>query len=320
MVTIPIGDKWTIEQALMLADMIDHQRKRSEGWDVMIVSKFPPLTTIHVPTVLGLFAWTANSIKKKMIIESAAFDYGGGWCTPGDVARNYLAIKFPKRRARMTTKQYQKIVPNRPQTPVYCHPCELEEAVYVDIKGAYWSILSALGWDVNYNPGVFLSPQSNVDDFPFPEHKMARNCLVSCGLSGSMRLWTGEQLITRKKPNRFINLMLWKVVQDVLHGCALDAISAGAVYAYTDGFIVSAEKAGAVMSAIEAWGFSTGVKHSGKASVRGPADYNFPDYRTKVRPRRKTTEFSNLYPVERDWLRTRLSRFSEVAQKRRLKA
>lgn len=309
--SITVGDKWTLEQAHMLAMMIEHTKTRNEGWEIFLFDKFPPLTTIHVPTIIGLFSWSSRAIKKRMLLRSHAVDYGGGWCTPGDIARDYLALKFPKRRIRMTTSQYQKIVPNRAQTPVFCKPELLERGLYVDIQHAYWSILRAVGWDVNYNPGLFLSPQSNVEDFPLSQHKMARNCLVSCGLPGSLRLWTGEKLVFQKKPNRFVNLMLWRLVQDVLHGVALDCIEAGAIYAYTDGFIVSEQSVENVFSAIEAWGLMCGVKHAGKVNVNAPADYQFPDYRTKVRTRSKPIEFSNLYEPGRDWLRWRFKKFAE---------
>lgn len=311
--SISVGTKWTLEQANMLTMMIEHTKERNEGWEILLVDMFPALTSIHVPTIIGLFSWSSRAVKKRLLLKSHAVDYGGGWCTPGDVARDYLALKFPKRRVRMTTSQYQKIVPNRAQTPVYCEPGDLENGVYIDIQHAYWSIVRTLGWDVNYNPGVFLSPQSDVADFPFPDLKMARNCLVSCGLSGMLRLWTGEKLIFQKKPNRFINLMLWKAAQDILHGVALDCIDAGAIYAYTDGFIAPQEKAAKVFAAIEAWGLTAGVKHDGLAHVRGPADYDFPGYRTKVRPRNKAIKFSNLYEPGRDWLRWRVKKFADAS-------
>lgn len=301
----------TLERSLMMVNMIERTRERLTGWETVLTDSFPALSTIHVPTIIGLFAWSSAAVKTRMLLKPHAWDYGGGWVTPGDIARDYLALKFPKRRARMTASQWGKIVPNRAQTPLYCEPCVLESGVYVDLKSAYWSILRAVGWDVNYNPALFLSPQSNVNDFPFPQHKMARNCLVSCGLSGNMRLWTGEKLIFSKKPNRFINLMLWKLVQDVLHGVALDCIDAGAVYAYTDGYIVPEDKVQKVFDAIWSWGLECGVKHTGKVTVNAPADYVFPNYKTNVRRTGKPVAFNNLYEPNREWLRWRFVRFAD---------
>jgi len=304
---------WRVEQQEMLKKMIQHQLNRGVGKETYIREIFPSLSTIHDLTILGMFSWTSNAAKWRMILEPHAYNYGGGWCTPSDVARDYLSIKYPDRRLRCTTLQYKACCVNPPSSPLYAKPQADFEGVYIDIKGAYWQIIKAFGWDVDYCPSRYIGVNSSMADFPFPENKLARNCMVSIGLPGSITIWTGRRLVVQKKKNKFINLILWKAVQDVLHGIALDAVSAGALYVYTDGFIVSSEKASAVMGAIEAWGMETHIKYQGLTTIRGCGDYTIPGHISKRKPTQRTEEFSNLYEPDRKFLRGRVAKMATAA-------
>lgn len=312
---IPVSEKRTLEQAVMLADMLDRQRERMQGWSVELVDEFPPLTRIPQRVILGSFSWAIPGMKLKLLQRANAVNIGAGYCTPADIARDYITLKYPNRRVRCTRSQYAECVAIRKQTPVYCKPCHLEYGYYVDVKSAYWSIVETVGWDVNYLPGRFLGVNSNNDDFPFPLMKMARNCLVSVGLPGPMRIWTGEKLVTQNKGSKFVNLILWRLAMDVLNGVARDAIDAGAVYAYTDGFIVPYDKLDAVSDAVSAWGLDVGVKHEGEVHVKAPAGYKFfGRYETKAYKRfRHEIDSSTVYKPDGEFLRWRFAKFAEAA-------
>jgi hypothetical protein len=297
-------------QVYRLLEMIELSQERMAGWEVVLIDRFPTITDIKVPTILGSFSWSMTSIKRKLILKHHAVDYGAGWCTPGDVARDYLKIKYPKRRVRMTTEQYEKCVLEHVAPPLYSEPCEIKDAVYIDIKSAYWSIVRAVGWDVNYMPERFLGQGADNRDFPLSKIKMARNCLVSCGMGGSMNIWTGETIISKKPPNQFVNTILWRLVQDVLNGVAKDCIEAGAKYCYTDGYIVDRRYAHDVEAAIAGWGLTSGVKHDGHC-IRGPGEYKFPHYETKTPPRSKPTFVSKYYDPGNNWLRWRMYEWSK---------
>jgi hypothetical protein len=198
-----------------------------------------------------------------------------------------------------------------PNTPLYCQPCENFEGVYIDVKSAYWQIVKTLGWDIDYCPNRYIGKNSTMDDFPFPENKLARNCMVSCGLPGSINIWTGERLIVQKKKNKFVNLVLWQAVQDVLHGAASDAVAAGAVYVYTDGYIVDRNKASAVYDALSSWGLEASEKYQGLCTVRNCGDYDIPGHQSKRKLTARTEAFSNLRPTNTTWFRERYRRMAE---------
>jgi hypothetical protein len=164
--------------------MIDHERSKQNRPNVEVVERFPSLAGIAQEVWLGSFSWMARALKTQWVLSPYAYNWGWGITTPTGAARSYLTLKYPNRRVRMTRDQYAKCVNSVGQAPLYCVPTANFDGLYVDIKSAYWQIVSTVGWDVNYNPSKFLCVQSDNSDFPFKDHKMARNCLVSIGLSG----------------------------------------------------------------------------------------------------------------------------------------
>lgn len=299
-----------LNQQSMYAMIYEREKERFEGYKVHLLDRFFPLTRLKHSAVIGLFAWTSSELRQKWILKPHAVPNGGTWVTPGDLARDYLSEKFQNRRVRCTTAQYAACVQDRRNTPVYCKPCTLEDAVYIDIKSAYWSILKAVGWDVNYLPGRFIGVQSDVSDFPFPDNKMARNSLVSLGLTGGFNLWDGQRLKRLQKPNRFVNLVLYRLVCDVLNNVASDCIDSGAVYAFTDGFIVPRERLDYVIQDINDWGLEYTIKHEGACTVRAPAEYYFPQFSTKVLPRKTPVFTDKVYSEHRTWLKLRFGNWS----------
>lgn len=295
----------------MHTQMIDRTKERNEGWQIHLLDKFFSLNRLHHSCSLGTFAWSSAPIFTKWLHRPNARNYGGGWMTPGDIARDYLALKYPNRRIRITTSQWQSCVKDRRNAPLYCVPCRMDHGVYVDLSGAYWQIVRAVGWDVSYNPGKFLAQNSSMHDFPYWTEKMARNCLVSVGVSAPMRMWTGDKIIFVKKPNRFVNLILYRLVMDVLNGAAYDAIQAGASYVYTDGYLVDVKFLPGVCQALDAWGLQYTFKHDGVTHIKAAAAYECGDYRTKQYNRnRRDHAVNKVYDPGVAWLRKRFEKFA----------
>lgn len=305
------------EQRDMFYQIYARQQERFSGYKVELVERFFPVTELKEPTIIGMFAWTSSASRSKWILKPHAVPNGGTWVTPGDIARDYLATKYKDRRVRCTTSQYAACVRDKRNPPVYCKPSSLEYAYYLDIRSAYWSILQAVGWDINYNPGRLFGVNSTMEDFPFPNNKMARNSLVSVGLSGGFTLWDGHKLVRVNKPNRFVNMLLWRVVCDVLNNVACDCIDAGAVYAYTDGFIVPAERLTDVQEVITHWGLDWSIKREGRCKVFAPAVYEFPGYRANKRAADRDISVNKTYREHRAFLWSRFSYFSLRGQANR---
>lgn len=311
------------DQAVMYGAVAERNRERTAGYDQRLCRTFPDLTDFTTPVIVGSFAYTCQAQKTKWYQRDHARNFGGGWTTPGDLARDYLAIKFPKRKPQCTTRQWRECVENPTDPPLYCRPGRIEEAVYADLSSAYWQIVRSVGWDCDYCPSAWLGQGLDVCDFPYPDEKMTRNCLVSVGQgTGAMSLWTGKEMIYKTKPNRFINKILWRLVCDVLNGIALDMIEqARAIYAYVDGYIIPARLLEKASEIAASWGVDFRVKRSGSVDVKAAASYAFSSasegyYATqpyKLMPQ-TTYSMDKVYDPGRGFLRERFRRFAEQAK------
>lgn len=293
------------EQRATLDQIIAIQKERNERYNVHLLDKWFGLSRLHHPAFVGSFAITSPSIGQKWILKHYARDVGGGWATPSDLARDYIKVKYPDRRKRMTTAQYKDQFHNRRNAPFFANPVEYDDGYYIDLKSAYWSIILSVGWDVDYHAGRWLEVKSDNFDFPFPDDKLARNCLVSIGLNGKLQMWDGDKMNIQSKPNAYINMNLWTLVQDVLNGVAYDVVLAGADYVYTDGYICKAENLYSVTSAISRWGLHWGIKHQGEVTINSPACYRVGAYESKPFSKSRPRYVWNVDLVNSAWLRPR---------------
>lgn len=283
-------------------------------YDIRLVNEFPLLTSFVQPLFIGSFAWTAMFERWKMIKRNYSLEVYDHVLTPADVARDYIRAKY-KKPGRITSRQYENCVKVHRQAPLMARPCEVENAVYLDLKSAYWSILQVVGWDVDYSPGRFLGVNSTCQDFPLWRHKMARNCLVSTGLVGWGKRWNGEKLEFVKKSNPLTNMVLWALVQDVLNSVAAEMVDAGAVYVHTDGYIFPHELMERGLTILAEWGLIGSVRHQGKCKVYAVGTYEVGEHKVKRAVHGTGQYFDNINRDALDWLKPR---FSHFARKTRL--
>lgn len=279
-----------------------------------IVDDFPKLSTVKTPIYLGAFSWAACLEKWRIIPAHYVTEVDRFKLTPADIARDYIRAKYPKKH-KINTRQYQSTVAVHRAAPLYCVPCEIENAVYLDLKSAYWSILQVIGWDVDYSPFRFLGVNSTCQDFPFWKNKLARNCIVSVGLTGWGKKWTGEKLEFHRKSNPFVNLVLWSAVQDVLHSIAADMVDAGAVYVHTDGYIFPTDAMQNGLNVLASWGLVSHVRHVGNCRIFAVGTYEIGEHKIKTSLHRQGKPFSNIDGQYRVWLKPK---FYHFAQKTRL--
>lgn len=296
----------------MLKAMNELRAEKNAGMTVYVVEHFPPLDSLKALTYLGSFGWTSKATGEKWIRKPFAFNIGAGWVTPSDIARDYISVKFGTTRLRCNTKVWKEVVNKKKHQPLFAEPCSLTNASYIDLKSAYWQLLQLGGWDVEYMPERFLSPRSHVYDFPVPEIKLARNCLVSMGLPSGVNVWIPDFGFAQRQPQKSsVNLVLWGFIQDVLHGVAADMVErAGAVYVNTDGYIIRDERMKDADSVAESWGLTFTIRHSGRATIRGAGDYDIGG-RASNRLRTQARPFSYLKPRGIDWLRGKVKFWSK---------
>ena len=259
--------------------------------------------------MLGSFSWYWMQSKRKELLRPYALNFGNVLSTPSEIARTYLEHKYPK--LRTTSEQYQYFrVPI--SAPLYAKPHQFEEGVYIDIRAAYWQILQIVGWDADYNPTKWLGKGQPMDDFPYADIKLSRNCLITAGLPSEASFWDGANRQYKRLPthNRTANIGIWSLVNDILHGVAWDAIAAGAVYAHTDGFICSSARAGSVISSIREWGLEARIKKAGHAKVFGVGSYSFGNSATNT-PKSEHAYDGLILSPHRLWLKRKVRFFAE---------
>lgn len=298
-------------QAAMTDKMAEYENPTA-NLQLTLLSSFPSLFSIAHPTFIGSFAWTSKAGGFKLMQERSAIATVSGYLTPADVARVYIHTKYEK-PGRITSKQYREIMLHR-QASLYAKPGIYPNASYIDLKSAYWSILQIIGWDVDYMPGRWIAKNSDNRDFPYWKNKLARNCLVSVGLTGEAKMWTGEKLVTHKKQNPYTNMMLWACVQDVLAGVAGDMVEAGAVYVHTDGYILPEGKKDTALDILASWGLVGEVRDEGNMDVIAAGTYSAPKKPDNRMGSKRRIYHNNLRPVDRAWLRKRILLLKEQTQ------
>jgi hypothetical protein len=298
----------------MYALLVEKAAERHARSNHVMVDQWPNLTEIDENVILGSFSWAGMSSKTRWLKRSTAVSVGGFMSTPGDIARDYLTIKFPKRK-RITAEQKREILKHRSQ-PVHAFPLTLPDATYLDLRSAYWSIMSVVGWNVDYFPGRWLAAGEAVTDFPFHDNKIVRNCLVTSGLTSSARIWMHEtqSIAMRSFGNKLVNYQLWSLIQDVLNSIAVELMDTEAVYyVNTDGYILPTSDIDIAKDVIHQWRLPSREKKRGRCYIQAVGRYKFGvlnDY-TPVGGSSTTAIYDADYRV---WLKSRFSTLALSAQ------
>lgn len=235
----------------------------------------------------------------------------GLWATPMDVVRYYLDYKHERLPLRARGVALDRCRYPKRKAPGYAFPWK-GDAAYYDLKSAYWSIVQVVGWDLEYSPGKYLRQGKQPYDFPYYWHKVARNTLVSIGIQSTVRQYNTEtrQYRTTNVGNKYKNVMLWALVNDVLNALAVQAVAHGAVYVNTDGYIIPDDRAHHALLTMADWGLPIAMDFQGKTEVRYLASYRVGE---KVTGHWLTPGyFQRLQlPVDSEWLRKRFFHFAK---------
>lgn len=277
---------------------------RAEKLSPLPMKVFPSIRDFTSLTWMGTYSWSNQTMRQRIIDSEAIIDLWGVPQVPPEVARDYLRAKYTEKR-RHTMAQFQSINEAR-SWPAFAKTGFYSDMAYVDLKAAYWSILSIIGWDVDYHPSRWLGKRSDNDDFPIPNHKVARNSLVSAGLLTPTHVWDGHDLLRIKAHSPYVNYSLWACVHDVLHSIAWIAIKAGAVHIHTDGYIVPIKNADHLIEEIHRWGLTAIIKDTGDAAIKGVGSYRIGTRKTKKQYQFTPRTISSVYHPDISFLRPRM--------------
>jgi len=260
----------------------DRAHARRDRWHTTEVGVLPEPIDLNEATIVSRYARCGIETRRRFIRTDVLVSVNGCFDTPSSVARDYLMLKY-RHGPKWTGRQRDVIRAELFGHPLYVKPTKFVEGFYLDAVAAYWSGLVRFGWDVNYYPGKWVGLSDPPLDFPWQYDKLARNSLVSIGMSTKVTMWrpeNGYRMETR--PNPRPNSQLYCLISDVLNGMACDAIDAGAVYAFTDGYIAPDEPTmHRVAARIREWGFECRIKGAGRGEVTNLGSYRVGTYRSR---------------------------------------
>ena len=299
----------------VLQELAEKARDRAEQWTPQFVRKLPDVETLDEMVMLGAHSFSLPVTRRRIIKDTITLE-AGTLETPSAAARDYIRLVY-KRGPRGTGGQNERIKGIQP-VPCYAKPSEFLHGFYVDIKSCYWSIMQIAGWNVDYNPGLWLSPGRPPFDWPFPDHKVARNCLVSAGRMATIPYYDpkkrpGDPYGEFIKGNPIKNMQLPRLIHDVLNCIAIDALSLGAVYINNDGFIApNSTVADNIISLITDWGLTGRIKAEGPGEVKAAGTYQIGKERTLNFTRvPEPRPIKNIYPPPyKGWLQKQFGYFA----------
>ena len=300
-----------IDGTPVMEAIITRVHDRQEKWRTIVVPELPDPPLLSEDAILGSFSYCLQQTRRRLLKASCLISIDGTSETPPALARDYLHLKL-KRAAPILSTQRERLKASLRPLPYYARPARAEEGYYLDIAAAYWQIMRAVGWQVDYNPGRWIMRGPGVRDFPWrsdnPNHKLARNALVSSARTGLIPRWcSGPRTIAELLPyNRLLNDQLTGVVRDVLHAIAVQMQQIKVPYIATDGYIVTGSRMlRQAEDILEGWGLHYRIKAYGRTEVRGPGAYTVGGMQSRAPGHRDDTA-SNLQPADHDaWLQPR---------------
>lgn len=271
-----------IDTSESLAYIVDKAHQRRERWIHSEVMRLPTLKQVTEPTIVGSFSFCLQESRQRILKAPDCIPVDHVIETPSAIARDYAMFEY-KRGPRVKHSQIQTIRDGMRAAPNFTLPTVFDYGFYVDIKAAYWSIMNVVGWNVDYWPEKFLARGKPPYRFPFPEHKLARNCLASVGLCGELPIYYPAigQIVGTQTGNALANLSIMRVITDVLQSIAAQAIELGVVYCNTDGFIAPNEVVlDKLENLIREWSLESRVKMDGPGAVHSSGAFSIGNHKS----------------------------------------
>lgn len=273
-------DEQMYKQMLMI-EIIQERQKKYDRLEA--VDRLPSLDYFGSAGVfIGTWSRTSLELKEKFVLAGTAIKPAPelpALVTPSELARTWVDASI-KRRLKATKEQINFWLDYHHGAPYMAKRGIYADMVYLDLKSAYWSIMQIVGWGAEYHHDMIVR-RHPVDDFPYPNEKLARNSLATVALSGGGQLYKDGRFI-ETGGKRIVNNGLFYLVNDILHAVAMDMLEFNPVYINTDGFIIPAEYEHiAIDKILNHWGLLMTKRHQGNAHVFGVGSYRIGTHHTK---------------------------------------
>lgn len=258
--------------------LADRAIDRASKWTPFFVTNLPDPEKLQELALLGAHSYSLIQTRRRLIKKNTTIEIEEGVReTPSAIARDYLRMIY--KHGPRTTKRQLDTTSKCPPVPNVAKPQKFAHGFYIDIVACYWSIMQIVGWNVDYNPGLWLMQGRAPYDFPFKDHKVARNCLPSAGRTDGIPRYNPKKLpgdpYDEVRPgNNLKNLQLPRLIHDVLNCIAVEVLDAGAIYINNDGLIAPTPGIAKTCEGIVAdWGLKTKVKAQGSGTVKASGTY-----------------------------------------------
>ncbi|KKM92184.1 hypothetical protein LCGC14_1221030 [marine sediment metagenome] len=224
---------------------------------------------------------------------------------PGEAARTELKRAFPDLERVGWNGPHISLFDAR--VPLYYEGPTVGEYTYIDLKAAYWQLYRRLWLDVAYPCGVYGKyPLAGVAE-RLKDWKAARNALVGLVRSREVVGVKGTHRYTLATRNNFLSPCLWATVMSLLHWVAYEALSYGAVYINTDGYIFPTSKLQQLdgfMQFLIDREINFEIRTSGKGEIVSWNNYQIGKFRTKSNElglTARSKEFDSVKRTTRNW-------------------
>lgn len=272
---------------IRLAQNIMH---REHDFKTTIVDRLPTteeeLAAYQSVAYIGAASVTFEDIKTRLVLRDTLIEVIPGlYETPMKLVTDYLKMAYGS--ASPGTREQLKVCEKVPPAPLYTEPTKYAHGVLVDIRACYWNIMRIAGWNVDYFPGVWLDHLGRPPyDWPWPEHKVARNSLVTAGHFTHLMVfrpdWKKDKLHEELRHNPLLNSQLARLISDVTHAIAYECVQAGMIYWNTDGGIApNPAVASRCRDIIAEWGLDGRYKAEGPGMVKTNGVYQVGDTMTR---------------------------------------
>jgi hypothetical protein len=201
---------------------------------------------------------------------------------PSDVSKAILLFlsQLENHKITFSRETLDRLLNNEIYHPLYANPTRIENAVYIDLSSAYYTIVKAY-FPCQYKRNSYLSiPRSvriNEEEFL---SKIAKVSTISLARQTHALLVRKSNSKTEfkhiKRKNQFLNDIV-AFVYDYLHALAKIIIAeAGAEYVHTDGYIIPEQnlrKAEDILS--NYWIGAWKIKARGEVIIKASGTYRF---------------------------------------------
>lgn len=287
------------DSQLVIFWMHQARKKYLEG-ETIVQKNLPEFWHAQERVELGSFSHKYVKSKYRVVRTDGVIRLLDLIDTPSGAARAYLTVAHPRARKITGIEATANIVHRQP--PNYCRAGFMFDAVYLDIRSTYWSIMQRIGWNVNYLNGEYLMAGRAPNDFPFHYNKVSRNCLFSSSFPATREVWDGSRIQHYKGWSKHLNASLIAATMDFLNMVALKMISIGARYVATDGYILPSGAVAEATAFIESFGLTARAQYSGDACIVGSGNYSIGDHATKGFNTVRPSNIDHVWVEERSWV------------------